>query len=56
MERNMDENKEAMKRNMEQKIMEALIGRFPKIDKVFEGTHENKGNVQVDNFPIIRIF
>jgi hypothetical protein len=53
MERKMDENKEEMKRNleqMEQKIMEVLNGRFPKIDKVFEGTRENKGSVQFEQF------
>jgi hypothetical protein len=64
----MDENKEEMKRNMEkmeqkmdgkleQKILEALYGRLPKIDKGSKGTHENKGSVQVEqlsnnkNFP-----
>jgi hypothetical protein len=30
---------------MEQRIIEALNGRFPKIDEVYEGTHENKGGV-----------
>jgi len=33
---------------MEEKIMEALIGRLPKIDKVSRGTHENKGSFQVE--------
>jgi hypothetical protein len=33
---------------MEQKIIESLNGRLPKIDKVFEGTHENKGSIQVE--------
>jgi hypothetical protein len=28
--------------------MEALKGRFPKIDKVSEGTHENKGSIHVE--------
>ena len=42
---------------MEQKIIEVLNGRFPKIDKVSKGTHENKGSIQVEelsrnkNFP-----
>jgi hypothetical protein len=64
MESKMDKNKEHMKRTMgkkleqmEHKIMEALNGRFPKIDKVYKGTHENKGGIQVEqisnnkNFP-----
>ena len=71
MERKMDENKEHTKRTMEQlehkidgkleqiekNILEALNGRFPKINKVSEGTHENKGGIQVEqisnnkNFP-----
>ena len=59
-ERKMDENKEHMKGTMEQleqKIMEALNGRFPKINKVSGGTHENKGSIQIEqlcnnkNFP-----
>jgi hypothetical protein len=32
---------------MEHKFMDALIGRLLKIDKVSEGTHKNKGSVQV---------
>jgi hypothetical protein len=42
---------------MEQKIMEALNWRFPKIDKVSKGTHENKCSIQIEqlsnnkNFP-----
>jgi hypothetical protein len=58
MERNMDENKEQMKQlehkmdgkleQLEHKIIEALNGRFPKIDKVSEGTHENKGSIQFE--------
>jgi hypothetical protein len=38
-------------------VIEALNGRLPKIDKVSEGTHENKGSIQVEqlsnnkNFP-----
>jgi hypothetical protein len=35
---------------MENTILEALNGRFPKIDKVFEGTHENKGSIKVEHF------
>jgi hypothetical protein len=49
----MDENKEEMKTNMEQmenNTMESLNGRFPKIDKVFEGTCENKVRVQAEQF------
>jgi hypothetical protein len=42
---------------MENNILEALNGRFPKLNKVFQGTHENKGSIQVEqisnnkNFP-----
>jgi hypothetical protein len=47
----MDKDKELTKRNMEkmeQNIMESLIGKLPKIYKVFEGTHENKCSIQVE--------
>jgi hypothetical protein len=30
---------------MENNILESLNGRFPKIDKVYEGTHGNKGSI-----------
>jgi hypothetical protein len=33
---------------MEQNIIESLNGRLPKIDKGSEGTHENKGSIQVE--------
>jgi hypothetical protein len=42
---------------MEQKILETLNGRLPEIDKVYEGSQENKGSIHVEqlsnnnNFP-----
>ena len=58
----MDENKEQVKimmeqleqkmdgklEQMEQNIIESLNGRLHKIDKGSEGTHENKGSIQVE--------
>ena len=48
----MDEKTEQLEQNMvvkleqmEHDIIKTLNGRLPKIDKVFEKTHVNKGNI-----------
>jgi hypothetical protein len=66
MERKMDENKEHMKpleqkldgklEQMEHKIIEVLNGKFPKIDKVSEETHENKCSIQFEQLSNIMNF
>jgi DNA anti-recombination protein RmuC len=51
MKRNMEQMEQKMDgklEHMEQKILEALYGRLSKIDKGFEGTHENKCSIQVE--------
>ena len=59
MDKNKYDIKKAMKINMQQmeqkmdgklehmkhRIIEALNGRLLKVDEVYEGTHENKGNI-----------
>jgi hypothetical protein len=45
-----------MEEKLEHKIMEALNGRFLKFDKVYEGTHKNKGSFQVEQLSINKSF
>jgi len=56
MENKMDENREHMENKMDEKmeyklvtkIIQTLDGRLPKSDIVTKETHENKGNIHVE--------
>jgi hypothetical protein len=48
MKRTMEQKMDGKLEQIEQKIMEALNGRFPESDKVSEGAYENKGSIHVE--------
>jgi hypothetical protein len=55
MDGNLEQKMDGKLEQMEKNILEALNGRFLKIDDVSKRTHENKGSIQVEQFIIIRI-